>query len=34
VYSEGDNAYPPMMTYDAAAGRVAFLAGLSPPACE
>ncbi|MET3421875.1 hypothetical protein BJ973_001087 [Actinoplanes tereljensis] len=27
VYSEGDNTYPPMMTYDAAAGRVAFLAG-------
>ncbi|MBB4765824.1 hypothetical protein ACFQFC_16550 [Amorphoplanes digitatis] len=26
VYSEGDNTYPPMMTYDAAAGRVSFLA--------
>jgi hypothetical protein len=27
VYSEGDNAYPSMMTYDAAASRVTFLAG-------
>jgi len=27
VYSEGDNTYPPMMTYDAAVGRVTFLAG-------
>ena len=26
VYGEGDNTYPPMMTYDAAAGRIAFLA--------
>ena len=26
VYSEGDNTYPPMMTYDVAAGHVAFLA--------
>jgi hypothetical protein len=27
VYSEGDNAYPPMMVYDEALGRVVFLAG-------
>ncbi|MFC6020101.1 hypothetical protein ACFP2T_28390 [Plantactinospora solaniradicis] len=27
VYGEGDNIYPPMMTYGAAVGRVAFLAG-------
>lgn len=27
VYSEGDNTYPPMMTYDAATGRDTFLAG-------
>ncbi|WP_030437714.1 hypothetical protein [Actinoplanes subtropicus] len=27
VHCEGDNTYPPMMTYDAAADRVTFLAG-------
>jgi hypothetical protein len=27
VYGEGDNAGPPLMTYDAAASRVTFLAG-------